>query len=217
MQFNVIINRIKSGQVKPKERIICNASITFLLQSSPKECDAGYMTMEGVARPESTSEYDYADPVELNKLFRLSRSKSQQATMEISIGDLGDTASNHDQQQQENCAGVQTSVCASDAGGNYENVEDIDLGDNFCTAIRIHKGLNADGLSSTTSYEDSSAKCSVRSSGELVDPEEYVEMGKRRSLLIMENSDSSNCNGFAKIEEEGPEYFVLEGLETDEG
>lgn len=174
--------------------------------------------MEGVARPESTSEYDYANPVELNKLFRLSRSKSQQATIEISIGDLGDTTSNHDQQQQENCAEVQTPECASDAGdNNYENVDDIDLGENFCTAIRIHQGLNADGLSSTTSHGDLSAKCSVRSSGELVDPEEYVEMGKRKSLLMVENSDSCDCNGLKKIEEEEPEYFVLEAQETSEG
>lgn len=175
--------------------------------------------MEGVARPESTSEYDYANPVELNKLFRLSRSRSQQATIEISIGDLGDTTSNHDQQQQqENCAEVQTPECASDAGDtNYENVDDIDLGENFCTAIRIHQGLNADGLSSTTSHGDFSAKCSVRSSGGFVDPEEYEEMGKRKSLLMVENSDSCDCNGFAKIEEEEPEYFVLEAQETSEG
>ena len=185
---------------------------TLFLQFCPKESDAGYMRMEGIPMPQSTAEYDYADPIELKKFFRISRSESKQTTVEISIGDLGKEASNQQiQQRQDNCVRVPDSV-------SYENVENSDMGENFSVAITSDNGLKADCLSSVTSYEDLPKGCL----GDLpeepcLDPEEYIEMGKRRSVLIVEDSGPSGCHGFDKIEEEDPEYYVLEGMETSEG
>ena len=171
--------------------------------------------MEGIPMPQSTAEYDYADPIELNRFFRISRSESKQTTVEISIGDLGEAASNQQiqqkQQRQDNCVRVQDSV-------SYENVENSDMGENLSVASTSDNGLKADGLSSVTSYEDLPEDCLGDLPGEpCLDPEEYVEMGKRRSVLIVEDSGPSRCHGFDKIEEEDPEYYVLEGMETSEG
>ena len=166
--------------------------------------------MEGIPMPQSTAEYDYADPIELNKFFRISRSESKQTTVEISIGDLGEAASNQQiqqqQQRQENCVRVQNSV-------PYENVENSDMGENFSVAI-----TSDNGLKTATSYEDLPEGCLGDLPGETcLDPEEYVEMGKRRSVLIVADSGPSGCHGFDKIEEEDPEYYVLEDMETSEG
>lgn len=201
-----------------------HSSILFLSQSSPKECDAGYTRMDGVPRPESTADYEYTDPLELSRLFRLSHSGSENVSMEITIGDLDDGASNP-QQQQENCDGERESV-SSPNDGRYENVEDIGVNNRLTRTAKSVESLGPKGLSSATSYENlsvgrldrlSKGGCLDQLSSRCLDPEEYVEMGKRRSMLSIEGADSSSSYGFEKIEEEGHEYFVLEGVETSEG
>ena len=200
-----------------------HSSILFLSQSSPKECDAGYMRMDGVPRPESTADYEYTDPLELSRLFRLSHSGSENVSMEITSGDLDDGASNPPQ-QQENCDGERESV-SSPNDGRYENVEDIGVNNRLTRTAKSVESLGPKSLSSATSYENLSVgRLDRLSKGGLdqlssgcLDPEEYVEMGKRRSILSTEGADLSGCCGFDKIEEESHEYFVLEGVETSEG
>ena len=206
--------------------------ILFLSQYSPKESDAGYMRMEGAPCPESTVDYDYADPLELNKLFRISHSESEHVKeMKISLGDLGDVASEppppppQQQQQQENCGGVRASVSSNDS--NYEDAENIDVRNSFsmARAVTNDECPGANCFSSAPSYENVPGGCldhlsregSNHSPGGTLDCEEYVEMGKRRSMMIVESPDPSGCHGFEKIEEEGHEYFVLEGMGTSEG
>lgn len=211
--------------------------------ASPKESDTGYMRMEGAPRPESTYEYDYTEPLELNKPFRISHGEMDRGPMEVSIGDLSESASNLQQQQQ--CDEVRLSVISNDQNyedvekidvrkqqrqqrydkvriskfsidENYENVENTDFTNSLPSAVKNDEGLELKSVKAT-SYEDLSGDTLGRLSGGRSDLEEYVEMGKRRSMLIEESPDQSGCHGFAKIEEEGPEYFVLEGQGNSEG
>ena len=172
------------------------------------------MRMEGIPVPQSTTDYEYADPIELNKNFRISSSESEHTTSEISIGDLGDATTIQQIQQQQqrhgNCVRVQDSV-------SYENIENSYMENSSIAAITSDNGLKADGVSPAASYEDVPEGCLGDLSRMRLDPEEYVEMGKRRSVLIMEDSGPSGCHGFDKIEEEDPEYYILEGTETCEG
>ena len=205
--------------------------VPFFGQKSPTQSETGYMKMEGFSRPESTTEYDYADPVVLNKLFRLQRSSSEQATIEISMGDLTEeTASNQQQQQQEEDQDgyerIEFPTPNLSTIGDYENIEKYDVEDDFSSVTRNDQRSEAGKMSLRTSTDDFTLECSGCLSGEYVEPEEYLVMGKRKSLIIMDNlqSTSSGSFSFDKIEEEEeeeeeeePKYFVLESPEADEG
>ena len=200
--------------------------------------------MEGAPRPESTYQYDYTEPLELNKLFRISHGEMDRGPMEVSIGDLSESASNLQQQQQQSDE-VRLSVISNDQNyedvekidvrkqqrqqrydkvriskfsidENYENVENTDFRNSLPSAVKNDDGLELKSVKAT-SYKDLSGDTLGRLSGGRSDLEEYVEMGKRRSMLIEESPDQSGCHGFAEIEEEGPEYFVLEGQGNSEG
>ena len=189
----------------------------FSEQKSPTESESGYTRTEGFSRTASTAEYDYADSVVLNKLFRLQRSQSERTTLEISIGDLNETTQNQQQEQQQGdyeCIDFSTNKSLTDGG--YENIENYDIDNKSSGATRKQRQLEADEASSRATRNDSQ----VFLTGEYVYPEEYMEMGKRRTLVMMDNqiqSELSPCQSFDKIDEEEPEYYVLECAETDGG
>ena len=172
--------------------------------------------MDAPSRPESM-EYDYArvsvelDPVELNKFFRGLQNETEEmprAALEICIGDLDNTASNPNTDHKRSSGDSETSSVSS-CSGDYENCLCKDI-----TKQNSSTGVDEDGedvkprdLLPVTSYEDLSG-------GYRVDPEEYTEMGKRRSTLIVESNDSTDY----EVEDSGHEYFVLERVvESSEG
>ena len=184
----------------------------FSEQKSPTESESGYTRMDELARTESTAEYDYADPVGLNKFSRLKRSQSEPTTLEISIGDLNETTQNQQQEelQQGDYECIDLSINNSLTDGGYENVENYDNDNKSSYATRKQPQIENDEAS------NGSQTCLT---GEYIDPEEYMEMAKRRSLITMDNQiqyELSPCQSFDKIDEE-PEYYVLECAETDGG
>ena len=172
--------------------------------------------MDAPSRPES-AEYDYArvsvelDPVELNKLFRGWQSETKEmprASLEISVGDLDITASNPNTDQKWS-SGVSEKSCGSSCSGDYENClcKNITERNSSTGADEDVEGVEPRDLRPSTSYEDLSGGCRV-------DPEEYFEMGKRRSTMIAESNDSTDH----EVEDSGHEYFVLECVtESSEG
>jgi len=161
-------------------------------------------------------EYDYArvsvelDPVQLNKLFRGFQNDTEEmprASLEISIGDLDNTASNPNTDLKQSSGVSETSSCS----GDYENClcKDITNRNSSTGVDGGSEDVKPKDLLSATSYEDLSGGCRV-------DPEEYTEMEKRRSTLIVESTDT--CTTDQEVENNGHEYFVLERvIESSEG
>ena len=172
--------------------------------------------MDAPSRPESI-EYDYArvsvelDPVELNKLFRGLQNETEEmprTSLEISIGDLDNTASNANTDLKRS-SGVSEKSSVSSCSGDYENClcKDITKRVSSTGAYEDGVGIKPKDLRPAASYEDLSGACRA-------DPEEYIEMGKRRSTLIVESNDSTDH----EVEDSGHEYFVLERVaESGEG
>lgn len=171
--------------------------------------------MDGESRPEST-DYDYArvpvelNPVELNKLFRISDNDTEDtcipsSSMEISVGDLNNVTSNPKMIEKRH-SGVSEKSSTSSCSGDYENCTCENVEERNCADRGGDECVKPQGLLPAASYEDLSGGCRL-------DPEEYVEMGKRKSTMIVESHDDA-----AEIDDGGPEYFVLEGLvESCEG
>ena len=117
--------------------------------------------------------------------------------MEITIGDLSNTAST-------------TKILVSESSssqsfkGDHETFtcEDVEVRKNDC-CVHGNEGLKPQVLRPAASYEDLSGRR----------VEEYEEMGKRRSVLMVEDHEP------VEIEEDnGHEYYVLEPVvECDEG
>ena len=174
--------------------------------------------MEGASPPERIYEYDYTEPLQPNTLFRISHGDTEQVIVQVSIGDLSDVAlSEHQLQQQQRQPYDQVITSLANTDENYEDIENLN----------VKNGLPTDGNDvghsgseykspSAGSYENLSGESEGHLSGRRTDPEEYVEMGKRRSVLVSDYADQSGCSGFPNIDEEGPEYQVLEELETSE-
>lgn len=149
------------------------------------------------------------DPVELNKLFRISHSETEEmprSSMEISIGDLNNTASNTNTDQKRH-SGISKTSSTSSCSGDYENCtcKTVTKRDSQSSVNRDDECVKSKDLRPATSYEDLSGGCRLY-------PEEYVEMGKRKSTMFVESRDPSDT------EDGGHEYFVLEGVvESCEG
>lgn len=174
--------------------------------------------MERASPPERIYEYDYTEPLQPNTLFRISHGDTEQVIVQVSIGDRSDVAlSEHQLQQQQRQPYDQVITSLANTDENYEDIENLN----------VKNGLPTDGNDvghsgseykspSAGSYENLSGESEGHLSGRRTDPEEYVEMGKRRSVLVLDYVDQSGCSGFPNIDEEGPEYHVLEELETSE-
>jgi len=187
-------------------------------QSSPKESDTGYMLMEGASPPERIYEYDYTEPLQPNTLFRISHGDTEQVIVQVSIGDLTDvTLSGHQLQQQQRQPYDQVRTSLDNTDENYEDIENLNVKNGFLTEGNdVRHSCSEYKSPSAESYENLSAENEGHLSGRRTDPEEYVEMGKRRSVLVSEYADQSGYSGFPNIDEEGPEYHVLEEIETSE-
>ena len=176
--------------------------------------------MEGASPPERIYEYDYTEPLQPNTLFRFSHGDTEQVIVQVSIGDLSDvTLSEHQlqqqQQQQQPYDQVITSLANTDE--NYEDIENLNVKNGLPTDGNDVAHCGSEFKSpSAGSYENLSGENEGHMSGRRTDPEEYVEMGKRRSVLVSNYADQTVCSGFPNIDEEGPEYQVLEELETSE-
>ncbi|XP_073229588.1 uncharacterized protein [Porites lutea] len=186
--------------------------------SCPKESDTGYMLMEGASPPERIYEYDYTEPLQPNTLFRISHGDTEQVIVQVSIGDLSDVAlSEHQLQQQQRQPYDQVITSLANTDENYEDIENMNVKNSLPTEGNDvgHGGSEYKSLSAGC-YENLSGENEGHLSGRRTDPEEYVEMGERRSVLVSDYADQSGCSGFPNIDEEGPEYHVLEELETSE-
>ena len=91
---------------------------------------------------------------------------------------------------------------------HYENIsaknKSSDKGEN-------DERLRLDGRACGLSYENLPRSSTSHFSVERTDPEEYVEMGKRRSVQLAYSRDQSGLHGFPDIEEDGPENLILIG------
>ena len=140
------------------------------------------------------------DPVELRKLFRISHNEDDDipsSFMEITIGDLNNTASG----PKSHVSKTSSSPCS----GDYENCTCEDIKEKNCPscAHRNDESFKSKDLRPAVSYEDLSGGC----------PEEYVEMGKIKSVMIVEDHEPTKTE-----EDNDHEYFVLEAVvESDEG
>lgn len=187
-------------------------------QSCPMETETGYMLMEGAPPPERIYEYDYTEPLEPYTLSRISHGDTEQVIVQVSIGDLNDvTLNEHQLQQQQRQPFDQVITFLANTAENYEDIENMNIKNGLPTEGNdVGHGASEYKSQSAESYENLSGEIKGHLSGRRTDPEEYVEMGKRRSVLVSDYADQSSCNGFPNIDEEGPEYYVLEGIETSE-
>lgn len=174
--------------------------------------------MEGASPPERIYEYDYTEPLQPNTLFRISHGDTEQVIVQVSIGDLSDVAlSEHQLQQQQRQPYDQVITSLANTDENYEDIETLNVKNGLPTdGNDVGHGGSENKSPSTESYENLSTENEGHLCGRRADPEEYVEMGKRRSVLVSDYADQSGCSGFPTIDEEGPEYHVLEELETSE-
>lgn len=176
------------------------------------------MLMGGASPPERIYEYDYTEPLQPNTLFRFSHGNTEQVIVQVSIDDLSDVAlSEHQLQQQQRQPYDQVITSLTNTDENYEDIENLNVKNGLPTEGKnvAHSGSEHKSPSAG-SYENLSAENEGHLTGRRTDPEEYVEMGKRRSVLVSDYADQSGCSGFPNIDEEGPEYHVLEELETSE-
>ena len=174
--------------------------------------------MEGASPPERIYEYDYTEPLQPNTLFRISHGDTEQVIVQVSICDLSDVAlSEHQLQQQQRQPYDQVITSLANTDENYEDIENMNVKNSLPTEGNDvgHGGSEYKSLSAGC-YENLSGENEGHLSGRRTDPEEYVEMGERRSVLVSDYADQSGCSGFPNIDEEGPEYHVLEELETSE-
>ena len=151
-------------------------------------------------------EYDYArvevDPVELRNLFRISHSddtvdNTPNTCMEITIGDLSNTASIPKTIVSESSP---SQSCRDDS--DSFTCEDVVKRKSDC-CVHGNEWLKPQNLHPAASYEDLSGGR----------PEEYEEMGKRRSVMTVEDNEPTEIE-----DDNGHEYYVLEAVdECDEG
>ncbi|XP_022778199.1 uncharacterized protein LOC111319724, partial [Stylophora pistillata] len=151
-------------------------------------------------------EYDYArveiDPVKMRNIFRILGGNDAvdnipNTCMEITIGDLSNTAFTPKPIVRKSSPSLS---CRSDCDTcTYEIVAERKSG----CCLRGNECLKPQNLRPPASYESLSGSR----------PEEYEEMGKRRSVMMVEDHES------AEIEEDnGHEYYVFKAVaESDEG
>ena len=166
----------------------------------------GYARVEDVDPQTEDFEYDYArveiDPVKMRNIFRILGSNDAvdsipNTCMEITIGDLSNTAYTPKPIVRKLSP---SRSCRSDCDScTYEIVAERKSG----CCLHGNECLKPQNLRPPASYESLSGSR----------PEEYEEMGRRRSVMRVEDHES------AEIEEDnGHEYYVFKAVaERDEG
>ena len=158
------------------------------------------MTMEGSPCPSSAYDYAYAKTSKLTERLLISRVGMR--CDEISTGYVGDTTSQN--QRQSRSDEFRSSAIYTD--------KDCENSKNTCVKNSLsYQGANVESLqvdcgASSLSYENFPGSSSGHFSEERTDPEEYVEMGKRRSVQFAESED--RYGGSALPKEKGGPFLV---------
>ena len=109
---------------------------------------------------------------------------------------------------------VETGKLRSSARSPDTHYETISAKNNSSNEGENEKSLRLDCRACGLSYENLPGSNTSHFSAERTNPEEYVEMGKRRSVQLADSRGQPGLHGFpciADIEEEGPEYLMLIG------
>ena len=159
------------------------------------------MTMEGSPCPSSVYDYAYAKTSKLTERLLISRVGIR--CDEISTGYLGDTTSRN--QQQSRSDEFRSSAIYTDK--DCENSKNTCVKNSLSYQEANVERLQVDCGASALSYENFPGSSSGHFSEERIDPEEYVEMGKRRSLRFADSEDRYDRSALPK-EKGGP--FLVE-------
>ena len=157
--------------------------------------------MEGCSCPSSAYDYAYAKTSKLTEVLLISRVGMR--CDEISTGYLGDTTSRN--QQQSRSDKFRSSAIYTDK--DCENSENTCVKNSLCYQGANVERLQVDCGASTLSFENFPGSSSGHFSEERTDPEEYVEMGKRRSVQFADSEDRYGCSALPK-DKGGP--FLVE-------
>ena len=159
--------------------------------------------MEG--SPCFSSAYDYAYAKTSKHTRRILVSRAGMKCDKISTGHFGENTSRN--QQQSPSDEFRSSAIYTDK--DYKNAEDTCVKNSLSYQRANDERLQVDCGASALSYENFADSSSRHFSTERTDPEEYVEMGKRRGVRFADSKDKNGHNGLSKEEEEGPGNLVL--------
>ena len=157
--------------------------------------------MEGSPCP-TNSAYDYAYAKTSKLAIRLLTSRAGMRCDEISTGYLGENTSRN--QQQSPSDEFTSSAFYTDK--DYENAENTCVKNSSSYQGANVERLQVDCGASPLSYENFPGSSSGHFSEERIDPEEYVEMGKRRSLRFADSEDRYDRSSLPK--EKGGPFLV---------
>ena len=160
------------------------------------------MTTEG--SPCSSSAYDYAYAKTSKLTRRILVSRAGMKCDKISTRHFGENTSRN---QQQSPSDEFRSAIYTDK--DYKNAEDTCVKNSLSYQRANDERLQVDCGASALSYENFSGSSSGHFSAERTDPEEYVEMGKRRGVRFADSEDKNGRNGLSKEEEDGPGNLVL--------
>ena len=159
------------------------------------------MTMEGSPCPSSAYDYAYAKTSKITERLLISRIGMR--CDEISTGYLGGTTSRN--QQKSRSDEFRSSAIYTDK--DCENSKHTCVKNSLSYQEANVERLQVDCGASALSYENFPGSCSGHFSEERTDSEEYVEMGKRRSVRFADSEDRYDRSALPK-EKGGP--FLLE-------
>ena len=157
--------------------------------------------MEASPCPSSAYDYAYAKTSKLTERLLISRVGIR--CDEISTGYLGDTTSRN--QQQSRSDEFRSSAIYTDK--DCENSKNTCVKNSLSYQEANVERLQVDCGASALSYENFPGSSSGHFSEERTDPEEYVEMGKRRSVRFADSEDRYDRSALPK-EKGGP--FLVE-------
>ena len=161
--------------------------------------------MEGSPCP-TNSAYDYAYAKTSKLAIRLLISRAGMRCDEISTGYLGENTSRNQQQSPSDEFGSSAFYTDKD----YENAQNTCVKNSSSYQEGNVERLQVDCGASPLSYENFPSSSSGHFSEERIDPEEYVEMGKRRGVQFAVNEDKYSRNALPKEKEGSGNPFLLE-------
>ena len=161
--------------------------------------------MEGSSCPTNNA-YDYAYAKTSKVAIRLLISRAGMRCDEISTGYLGENTSRN--QQQSPSDEFRSSAIYTDK--DYENAENTCVKNSSSYQGANVERLQVDCGASPLSYENFPGSSSGHFSEERIDPEEYVEMGKRRGVQFSVSEDKYSRNALPKEKEGSGNPFLLE-------
>ena len=161
--------------------------------------------MEGSPCP-TNSAYDYAYAKTSKLAIRLLISRAGMRCDEISTGYLGENTSRNQQQSPSDEFGSSAFYTDKD----YENAENTCVKNSSSYQGANVERLQVDCGASPLSYENFPGSSSGHFSEKRIDPQEYVEMGKRRGVQFAVSEDKYSRNALPKEKEGSGNSFLLE-------